>query len=374
MKLDKALLASITLASSTLFAAPAMAADDKDAIWSAIKSLEEKVEMTADAMDSDSAGKHGHGTSSGKTTIGGYGEMHYNNLDSKKEVDFHRSVLFLGHEFSNKTRFFMEWDLEHAGTMELEQSFLEFDISDKTSVKTGVVLIPVGIINETHEPPTFYGVERNPVENKIIPTTWREGGVGISGELAEGWSYDAYLTSGLETSSGDGYAVRDGRQHVIKAVAEDLAYTGRIKWVGMPGVEIAATYQRQGDMTQGADATAGAASLIETHAVITRGATTLKALYAAWDLDGSGPESNGSNEQNGWYIEPSYKVTPKFGIFARYNEWDNTAGSATDSKYKQTDVGANYWPEENVVVKLDIMDQGGKGTDSGFNLGVGFQF
>jgi len=284
--------------------------------------------MTADAMDSDSTSRHDNGTSGGKTTVGGYGELHYNNLDSKKEIDFHRSVLFLSHEFSNKTRFFMEWDLEHASVMELEQSFLEFDTSDNTSVKTGVVLIPVGIMNETHEPPTFYGVDRNPVENKIIPTTWREGDVRISGELAEGWNYDAYLTSGLETSNGTGYAVRSGRQQVINAVAEDLAYTGRIKWVGMPGVEVAATYQLQGDMTQGTDSTAGAA--------------TLKALYAAWDLDGTGPESNGSNEQNGWYIEPFYKVTPKFGIFARYNKWDNTAGSATDSKYTQTDIGANY--------------------------------
>ena len=123
---------------------------------------------------------------SNKTTIGGYGELHYNahrdddNSDNhKSQIDFHRFVLFINHEFNDKMRFVSELELEHSlsgddkpGEVELEQAYVEYDLTQKTSVIGGLFLIPVGILNETHEPPTFYGVERNDVEKNIIPTTW----------------------------------------------------------------------------------------------------------------------------------------------------------------------------------------------------------
>ena len=121
------------------------------------------------------------------TTIGGYGELHYQNRSveggsHKEEVDFHRFVLFFGHEFTDNLRFFSELELEHSfikdtddgssgGEVELEQAYLEYDFNQSASAKAGLFLMPVGIINETHEPNTFYGVERNEVEKNIIPTT-----------------------------------------------------------------------------------------------------------------------------------------------------------------------------------------------------------
>jgi hypothetical protein len=128
-----------------------------------------------------------------KTSIGGYGEIHYNNIDNdgiddKNEIDFHRFVLFFGHEFTDKLRFFSELELEHAlaadgepGAIELEQGYIEYDILGNLQTRGGLFLVPVGIINETHEPVTFYGVERNDVENIIIPTTWREAGAARNG-------------------------------------------------------------------------------------------------------------------------------------------------------------------------------------------------
>ena len=135
---------------------------------------EQRLEATADQVESSTS------TSLfAKTTIGGYGELHYNNYeDTEANVDFHRFVLFFGHEFTEKLRFFSEFELEHsiagegqAGEVELEQAYVEYDYSDTITTKTGLFLIPVGIINETHEPPTFYGVERNGVEKNIIPAT-----------------------------------------------------------------------------------------------------------------------------------------------------------------------------------------------------------
>lgn len=333
---------------------------------------------------------------SDKTTIGGYGELHYNNLNQenslsskgdKKEVDFHRFVLFFGHEFRDDLRFFSELELEHAltkdtddgsngGEVELEQAYIEYDINDQHRVKGGVFLTPVGIINETHEPPTFYGTERNPVEKNIIPSTWWEAGVMFSGEIAEGFSYDVAATSGLNTS-GSSYKVRSGRQKVSKAEAEDFAYTGRIKWTGIPGLELAATVQYQEDITQSNDSTAGSATLFETHAVFQRGNFGLRALYATWDLDGSGPKDSGADEQTGWYIEPSYQISKNFGVFVRYNEWDNKAGSSSDTEYEQIDLGVNWWPHQDVVVKLDYQDQDAPKNEAeydGFNAGLGYQF
>ncbi len=319
-----------------------------------------------------------------KTSLGGYGELHYNNIEGQDAaIDFHRFVLFVGHEFTDRLRFFSELELEHSlsgdgkpGEVELEQAYVEYDINDKHRVKGGLFLTPVGILNETHEPNTFYGTERNPVEKNIIPTTWWEAGAMFSGEIAQGFSYDVAVTSGLKTSADADYKIRSGRQKVAKADADDFAYTGRVKWTGMPGVELAATVQYQSDITQSDDSTAGSATLFQTHAVIERGPFGLRALYATWDLDGSGPESIGADEQTGWYIEPSYRISNNFGLFARYNEWDNAAGDSTDSEYEQIDLGINWWPHRNVVVKADYQFQdkpSGESAD-GVNIGLGYEF
>ncbi|MDX2464885.1 MAG: porin, partial [Porticoccus sp.] len=224
-----------------------------------------------------------------KTTIGGYGEMHYNNLtsdnssESKEEFDLHRFVVFFGHQFNDDLRLFSELEVEHNvagdgknGEVEIEQAYIEWDYAENHRAKAGVFLIPVGIINETHEPETFYGVERNPIEKDIIPATWWEGGAMFSGEIAEGFSYDAGIHSGLfinpdpdPSKANDGKSkIRDGRQKVSEAEGDDLAYTARIKYTGMPGLELAATLQHQTDVWQGesfAGEDSADANLVELH-------------------------------------------------------------------------------------------------------------
>ncbi|NOX76501.1 MAG: porin [Gammaproteobacteria bacterium] len=384
--------ASLALLISAALSGNALAASSPEieAIQEELSAMKEKLDLTLDMLENQSGqnrqdSEHGHG-SSGKTTLGGYGEMHYKNQTrggDTSEIDFHRFILFMGHEFNDKIRFFSELEVEHAqsdkngGEVAMEQAYLEFDLSPNTVSRAGIFLVPVGIINETHEPPTFYGVERNPVEKNIIPATWREGGVTLSGRLSPGLSYDFAVHSGLETSSDDNYTVRKGRNAVREAPANDPAYTARIKWTGMPGLEIAATVQRQTDLTQSKDGRAGSATLLETHVVWSRGPMSARALYATWDLSGAGPAAAGADEQTGWYVEPAYKVTPKLGLFARYNQWDNQAGDNIDSEYTQTNIGLNYWPHPDVVIKADFQDQNAPGKKKefdGINLGVGYQF
>ena len=344
----------------------------------------EKAEILAENIDSQPD------TYKSATSLGGYGELHVNMLENQlngeqsNTLDLHRFVLFFGHEFNDRLRFTSELEIEHAvsgdgqpGEVELEQAYIEYDWADRHSLRAGVFLVPVGLLNETHEPPTFYGVERNPVEKNIIPTTWWEGGVALNGGFADGFRYDFTVTSGLYTTAEDGYAIRPGRQKGAKARFDSQAYTGRLKWLGIPGLELSASVQYQEDITQETDPLAGGAWLYTGHVAWQRDHFGLRALYADWDLDGEGPESIGADRQTGWYIEPSWRFNEQWGVFARYNAWDNKAGNSSDSEYTQWDVGVNYWLHPNVVFKLDYQDQDtpdGKSEYDGWNLGVGYQF
>jgi len=323
-----------------------------------------------------------------KTTFGGYGELHYNSLDrddsqaSKDEIDFHRFVMFTGHQFSENVRFFSELEVEHsiagegkAGEIELEQAYIEWDLAGQHRAKAGLFILPVGIINETHEPNTFYGTERNNVEKNIIPATWWEGGAALNGEISPGLFYDIAVHSGLYLAAGE-YKPRDGRQKVGKAKADDMAFTGRLKYTAIPGLEIAASVQVQQDVHQGEGEAIGG-TLFETHMAWQRDDFQLRALYAQWDFDSAiNNIALGADEQSGFYIEPSYRISEKLGLFARYSEYDNLAGSAVDTAVEQFDIGLNYWLHPNVVFKMDYQNQdtpSDTGYD-GFNMGVGYSF
>ena len=325
---------------------------------------------------------------SNKTHIGGYGELHYNNLEKddgsgdKDAVDFHRFVLFTSHQFSDSIRFFSELEVEHSiagdgqvGEVELEQAYIEWDMANNKTAKAGLFLMPIGILNETHEPDTFYGTERNAVEKNIIPATWWEAGAALSGELSPGFRYDVAAHSGLFLDDGE-YKPRDGRQKVGKAKADDMAFTGRLKYTAIPGLELAASLQLQSDMRQGEGDKIGG-TLFETHLAWQKDDFQLRALYASWDFDDAiNSIKDGADEQTGFYIEPSYKITDKLGIFARISEYDNTAGGAADSAIEQFDLGLNYWLHPNVVFKIDYQNQdnsSGTGSD-GINIGVGFSY
>lgn len=350
-----------------------------------------KVEAVAEVIESSEAQDIGvrH------TTIGGYGELHYNNLSAEDpardldQIDFHRFVLFFGHEFNDKTRFYSEVELEHSfiadsggntpGEVELEQAYLEFDLRQNLHAKAGLFLVPVGILNETHEPPTFYGVERNDVENIIIPTTWWEGGAGLSGLFGSDWSWDLNLTSGLgmAASGSDAFRVRSGRQKVAEALANDAAITGRLRYFGIPGLQAAVTVQYQFDPSQEKDDGLDSGTLLEGHIIYNRGGFGLRALYARWDFTGEAVEAAGAERQSGWYVEPSYRLNEHIGFYTRYEDLD---AARKQDKFDQWEFGLNWWLYENVVVKLDYRDrsydlaseQGRNFT--GFDVGFGYSF
>ena len=344
----------------------------------------EKAEILADNMESQPV------LAEPSTRIGGYGELHANLLEDQvtgedsNVLDLHRFVLFFGHDFNDRLRFMSELEIEHAvsgdgkpGEVELEQAYIEYDWATGQSMRAGVFLVPVGILNETHEPPTFYGVERNPVEKNIIPTTWWEGGLQFHGGFADAWRYDAAVHSGLYTDADDNYAIRAGRQKVAKAKFDSGAATGRIRWLGVPGLELSASVQYQDDITQETDPLAGSAMLYSGHVAWQHKAFGLRALYANWSLDGDGPEAVGADRQKGWYIEPSYRLNNGLGFYTRYEEID---AARDQDQFSQWELGFNWWPTDNVVIKFDYRDRShdlpsSTGRDfNGIDLGLGYSF
>jgi hypothetical protein len=372
-----------------------------------VQETSKQVEATAEAVEASSGKLAKAAEWVERTSVGGYGELHYNNLEDQRSVgaksdrnefDFHRFVLFFNHRFSDRTRLYTELELEHSlsgdgtvagkskpGEVELEQAYIEHDLTASGSqrVKAGLFLMPVGILNETHEPDTFYGVERNNVESQIIPTTWWEGGFGFNGEIAAGLSYDAAVTSGLKLT-GSNTAIRSGRQKVAEADGDSLAYTGRLKYTGVPGLELASTVQHQTDLYQEDRIVSGGkrttqAWLYEAHAAYQGEHFGLRALFAQWDIDDEIERVlAGADQQQGWYVEPSWRFNPQWGVFARYSEWDNRATvNSLDTEFAQVDIGVNYWLEPHVVFKLDLQNQNAPANQrelDGFNLGVGYSF
>lgn len=184
-----------------------------------------------------------------KLSIGGYGEVHYNQpLTKDKEdigtLDVHRMVLFFGYNFSSKTQFVTEIEVEYAKEVWVEQAFLQHKLANWVNFKAGLLLVPMGIINEYHEPTTFNGVERPVIDNKLSLSTWREVGAGFSGTiLPASLKYQMYVTGGLNGydtkaifngSSG----LREGRQKGSKAYVNSPAFSGKVEYFGIKNMNI----------------------------------------------------------------------------------------------------------------------------------------
>ncbi len=365
-------------------------------------SIEDKIDMLQDEIDQLKAkaayAEKNEGGMKGfanNTTVGGYGELHYNNFKgdvpvgekrAKDEIDFHRFVLFFGHRFNDWISFKSELELEHSNTenggeVELEQAYLDFNFSEKLNAKAGIFLMPLGFINETHEPPTFYGVERNFVETRIIPSTWWEA--GASSSLAAE-HFEKFSTKG----------VREARRNVSEAPAEDFGVHGRLDYSGLPGLTVGASVftgntGQDNPALNGADARL---ALWDVHARYQADKFDLRALYAQGHLsdaakinDAFGHEA--ANRFYGWYMEAAYHVWKNgeqdFAPFVRYEKWDTQAdipNNIVRNEASENDVwtvGANYWPHPQVVLKADYQKfdkpDGDKG-DKRFNLGLGYMF
>ena len=348
------------------------------------KNTEERLNFMADAVEAQVNDSH-----KSKVHFGGYGELHYSNLDVNgtdyRELDMARFVLFTGYDFNDHIRFVSELEVEHTlvssgsrGAVELEQAYIEIDLQPNMHLKTGVILMPIGITNETHEPPTFYGVKRPVVETSIIPTTWYSAGMSFNHQFDSGWSYDLMVSEGLKTDDptatpgADPFDLKAGKQKGSFSAAYDLALTGRVAYRGIRGLEVAAYAQQQPDLDQSArNSYAEGATLLGCHVVYQLSDFTAKALYARWDLDGDAAKNAGKDVQAGGYVELDWQPLKQWGAFVRQSAWSQMQ----DVDANQTDLGINYYPHPDVVFKGSYQLQNDDaGNSDGFYLGMGYQF
>jgi hypothetical protein len=355
---------------------------------------------------------HGLGPSASKVygakrgvSIGGYGEGVYSNPSSTlqdgtpsgrdAQLDWLRGVLYFGVKFDDRILFNSELEVEHATTGEggeargevaLEFAYLDFLARPQINVRAGLVLVPMGFVNERHEPPTYFGTRRPIVETLIIPATWSEIGVGLFGDLGPKVTYRTYVTSGLAaaagTSSGaDGFTregIRDGRAEGSQAAAEDLAITGRIDGSPVAGLTIGASFFT-GDAGQNRPIAGGHLTartiVLDGHVEYRRRGLQLRGVYArttvahAEDVNAAqgftGTESVGAR-QYGWYGEAGYDVLTHVKDcrhalipYLRHERLDTQdavpAGFAADpaNDVSLTTAGIQWKPIPNVSVKLD---------------------
>ncbi|GAB4299266.1 MAG: FlxA-like family protein [Ignavibacteriaceae bacterium] len=326
------------------------------------------------------------------TTIGGYGELHYNNdkvenEDYKSTLDFHRFVIFLGHNWTEKFSFRAELELEHnfveegQGELELEQAFVNYHHSNYLGVQAGVLLVGAGLINEYHEPPRFLSVERPVYHNLIIPTTWFGNGAAVYGST-EGMEYRFTLMEGLNSDKiSSSSAIRSARQKGFKADAENFLYNFKLDYTNLPGFRIGGSFTYN---NANGDSTNIAVSLAEFHAQY-----QAHNIYGVFEF-GNISYSNGDlKASRGFYADLGYDVgslicdNQKLIPFVRYSDINTSAdtesGGVSEDVFHFTEIlfGISYLPIDNVAIKIDYNQRDYKGggiTTNSLNLGVGYMF
>ncbi len=271
-------------------------------------------------------------------SIGGYGEILYQNFSGTLQdgtpsnltptIDVARAVLYFGYKFDDHFVFNSEIEYEHAvaasdkeGEVEVEFAYLDW-LSGKRAfnARAGLMLIPVGLINQLHEPPVFLGARRPDVETVILPSTWREIGFGAWGDAGP-FSYRLYLVNGLNAAGYAADGLREGRQEGSLALARNFALTGRLDYTGLPGVLVGASFftgnSGQGQVTPAGESFDARTTFVDFHLDAKWRGASFRALWAQSTVGDAaainqvnnfeGDESVGKR-QTGWYVEAGFDV------------------------------------------------------------------
>ncbi|MFZ1731094.1 MAG: hypothetical protein WBQ23_03040 [Bacteroidota bacterium] len=340
------------------------------------------------------------------TSIGGYGELHYNEPEggAKGVLDFHRFVLYVNHQFNDWVSFTSELEVEHtfvgpeenSGELSLEQAYIELRPTDIIGVRAGILLVPVSLINQYHEPSTFNGVERPNFHRNLIPTTWREAGAGIFGAPMHNLQYQLYVMSSLKAEGLSGSSgLRGGRQKAIMSSTANMAVTGRLEYLPVLGLGLGASFFT-GSTTGGNEMLGdGTVTLVSGDVrygignLALRGEAAMISIADAEKLNAAFRNSV-ADKLNGWYLEAAYNILPHlaarseqqlfvFGRYEKYNTHAEVTGFTANDAYDRTEItaGITYKPVPDVAFKIDYQlfddarDADAKGQ---FNAGIGYAF
>ncbi len=358
-------------------------------------------------------------SNSSKLTIGGYGQIDYNQNFGEQThqngtLDVHRMVMLFGYKFNSKTQFITELELEHVKEVFVEQAFLDHKILPDLSFRAGLMLVPMGLTNLYHEPTSFFGVERPNVDSKIAPTTWREVGAGFAGQV-QGISlkYELYVMNGFSGYNGGGTlrgvdGLRKGRQKGAESFMSSPNFAGRVSYYGLPGLQIGYSHylgQTQTSLLHGlnsddavavamADSSRVKISMYGFDARYTNHGLKLKAQVYIAGIDNSQAynEFVGSDlgsQMFGYYAEIAYDVLNgsdseyQLFPFVRFESYDThrktEGGLERNAAFNRTEIttGVNWYVSNGAVLKADLQLLGNdsqSGFDKRVNFGVGVWF
>ncbi len=332
------------------------------------------------------------------TTVGGYGELHYNVVKApgektSKTLDFHRFVLFLNHNWTEKFSFKSELEVEHnlvegdrkTGEVSLEQAYVDYHHSDLIGLQAGVILLPVGLINPFHEPPLFFSVERPDYSKYIIPTTWAGNGLTFYGR----YKGLEYRFSAIEGLNGANFSrtngIRKGRQKGYMADASSLLYSLSFDYTAIPGLRVgfSSTYNEAfvtSDISLPVSLNEGHFQYRHRHLMITG---------EFGQINYNGDESGFSlKKAYGYYIDLGYNVAPALNLNGELTPWfrytsrdmaAETVNGASDGKnrFDKWLAGISFKPIPEVVYKAEFGGETLKADQSTaklFNLGIGYMF
>lgn len=414
----------VWVATMAVLAGPAARAGEV-ATSDRIAELERKVDALSREVERERLGDvflpigdsaHGLGPAASKIyhkedglSIGGYGEALYQNFEGDKPAtaDLLRAVLYFGYKFDERWVLNTEFEFEHAstgesGSVSAEFVTLDYLASPAVNFRAGLLLVPMGFINEMHEPTTYLGARRPDIERMILPSTWRELGAGVFGESG-GWAYKAYLVNGLRADRFSPTGVRNGRQKGSETLAEDWAGVARLDWVGWPSLTLGGSlYYGPSGQTLDVDVPT---IIAELHAAWTWRGIEARALGVLAKLDdvaelnrviaaGEEPVPDADIESigermTGGYVELGYNVLEEFSTgaaqvvpFARYERYDTQdhipSGFSASGRNDVTvwTLGVNVRPREWIVFKADYMiyDRAAGPSPNQFNLAMGYMF
>ncbi len=372
-----------------------------------------------DRLDVDEARRLGLAPSAAATyaidrgvSIAGYGEMLFENFADMNQggsptrkttqFDYLRAILYAGYRFSDKFLFNSEIEVEHAKEIFVEFAYVDYQATDNFGLRGGLLLAPMGLVNEFHEPTVFMGAERPVTESRIIPSTWRENGGGFYGAF-EQVSFRAYVISGFDGSSFSSGGLRGGRQKGGKAKSTSMALTGRLDVTPTPGVFFGASFYT-GDSGQGEIVVDGTeygvgTTIFDLHGQAQVRGIDLRGLFARASLAdaarlnqalGKTGSSGVGEGLQGAYVQLGYdllsQVAGAGGVgltpYVRYEEVDTQArmpagferSLSTDNRYFT--FGIELKPDPGVVLKVDhawVSNEANTGVNQ-FNINLGYAF
>lgn len=362
--------------------------------------------------------------------IGGYGEvamsrnfysdnyLRYTQPEAYRSenhgrFDLPHAVVYLGYDFGKGWSFSSEIEFEHGGTesaieieteeageyeseierggeVALEQFYIQKEFMPQLKLRVGMQVVPVGATNTHHEPNQFFGVYRPEGENTILPCTWHEVALSLSGRAGR-WAYMAMLLPGLDSERfGNQGWIHDGSASPYEfKIANSYAFAGRIDNYSIKGLRIGLSgyvgnsfrntlYPTSSAKNDGVKGTVTIASVdfkYEGFGLLARGffdwghlsdAGHISKFNMAMSKNSTSKRQDVASEAVAAGIEVGYDIFStlaskrvrgqKFYVFGRYDYYDSMAkmDSATALEWcgrHKLSAGVNWYPLPQVVVK-----------------------